>query len=257
MIVSHIKPAGWVDTDEVGLIQPSAVAGMDHVVTLEPEDIALLTGPAGPQGPQGVPGVGAGDPVPGPQGPQGLPGADGAAGAVGAQGPQGLPGADGAAGAVGAQGPQGLPGADGAAGAVGPQGPRGLPGADGAAGAVGPQGAAGVNAVGFVEIDAGLLVDGGPGSFYVNHAFGVVPSFVVFELECVVPELGYSVGDRVQPYGVWNGGAGAYGLSIFKDAVRLGATGFSGYGVFVWGRDGVGGNLASVGKWRVKYRVLV
>lgn len=84
MIVTHEKPAGWVDTEEAGLIQPSEVAGLVHVIELEPGDLL--------------------------QGPQGLPGADGA------QGPQGLKGDTGAAGADGAQGPQGLQGLQGAKG---------------------------------------------------------------------------------------------------------------------------------------------
>jgi microcystin-dependent protein len=112
VIVSHLKPESWVDTSEAGKIQPSEVAGLVHVVSLEAADIELLRGP---QGPQGLPGA---DGVQGPQGPQGLPGADGA---PGPQGPQGLPGAD---GVQGPQGPQGLPGADGA---PGPQGPQGNP----------------------------------------------------------------------------------------------------------------------------------
>lgn len=68
MIVTHEKPAGWVDTDEADKIQPSQVADLVHIVALESEDVDLLRGP------------------------QGLPGADGAAGL---QGPQGVPGADG------------------------------------------------------------------------------------------------------------------------------------------------------------------
>lgn len=100
MIIGHVLPGGWVDTGEAGKIQPSDVAGLEHTVTLEPEDIALLTGPAGPQGAQGPQGE---------QGPQGVPGADGADGA---------PGAAGAVGPAGPQGPQGAPGADGATGAA-------------------------------------------------------------------------------------------------------------------------------------------
>lgn len=116
MIVSHVKPQSWVDTGEEGKIQPSEVAGLVHVVSLEAADIELLRGP---QGTQGEPG-----PM-GPQGPQGLPGADGAPGQQGEpgpMGPQGLPGAD---GAPGPQGPQGLKGDTGATGPQGPQGPQG------------------------------------------------------------------------------------------------------------------------------------
>ena len=105
MIVTHEHPVGWVDTDEPGLVQPSKVSGLVHVVTLEEGDLL--------QGPQGVPGV---DGAPGPQG---LPGVDGA---PGPQGPQGVPGAD------GAQGPQGLPGADGAQGVKGDIGAAGANG---------------------------------------------------------------------------------------------------------------------------------
>ena len=102
MIVTHEMPAGWVDTGEAGKIQPSHVAGMVHVVTLEPGD--GLQGPPGPQGPAGPEGP------PGPQGIQGLPG---------------LPGDDGAPGADGAQGPQGPAGPQGPQGPAGPQGPQG------------------------------------------------------------------------------------------------------------------------------------
>jgi len=161
--VNHVLPAGWVDTSEVGKIQPSAVVGMAHYVELSQEDIAILTGPAGPAGPQGpqgvpgeagpagpqgVPGVGAGDTVPGPQGPQGVPGADGATGPAG---PQGVPGAD---GATGPAGPQGVPGADGATGPAGPQGAAGIQGLKGDTGATGPAGPSG----GGVEV-------GGVGAF--------------------------------------------------------------------------------------------
>lgn len=66
MIVTHVKPESWVDTNEVDVIQPSGVAGLVHVVELEAGD--LLQGPAGPAGPQGV------------QGLQGLKGDTGAAG---------------------------------------------------------------------------------------------------------------------------------------------------------------------------------
>lgn len=73
MIVSHELPAGWVDTGEADKIQPSAVAGLVHVVTLEPEDVELLRGPAGLQGPEGPAGP-AGD-----QGPAGQAGPAGPA----------------------------------------------------------------------------------------------------------------------------------------------------------------------------------
>lgn len=61
MIVTHVAPEGWVDTEEVGVIQPSHVAGMVHQVTLEDGDLI-----AGPQGPQGATGQ------QGPQGPRGV-----------------------------------------------------------------------------------------------------------------------------------------------------------------------------------------
>ena len=158
MIVSHVKPESWVDTSEAGKIQPSEVAGLVHVVSLEAEDIELLRGPQGepgPQGPQGEPGpqgpAGEGVGIPGPQGepgPQGPQGDTGADGAPGPQGPKGDPGAD---GAPGPQGPQGLPGADGA---PGPQGQQGEPGADGAPGPQGPQGPAGGGVAGMVAFFA-------------------------------------------------------------------------------------------------------
>ena len=99
MIVEHVLPVGWVDTGEAGKIQPSEVAGMAHTVSLDPEDIELLRGPAGPQGPQGLPGA---DGATGPQGPQGL---KGDTGATGPQGPQGVKGDT---GATGPQGPAGV-----------------------------------------------------------------------------------------------------------------------------------------------------
>ena len=98
MIVSHVKPESWVDTGEAGKIQPSEVAGLVHVVSLEAADIELLRGPEGPQGLKGDTGA------TGPQGPQGL---KGATGATGPQGPQGLKGDAGATGPQGPQGPQG------------------------------------------------------------------------------------------------------------------------------------------------------
>ena len=80
MIVTHVKPAGWVDTDEQDVIQPSAVAEIEHQVTLTAEDIELLRGPAGPAGLDGA------------DGENGAPGVAGEAGAVGPQGPAGAVG---------------------------------------------------------------------------------------------------------------------------------------------------------------------
>lgn len=63
MLITHVKPADWVDTNEAGKIQPSAVAGMAHRVSLETEDIEMLRGPrgeAGPMGPQGPAGPAGG-----------------------------------------------------------------------------------------------------------------------------------------------------------------------------------------------------
>ncbi|KXB31727.1 hypothetical protein AT959_05055 [Dechloromonas denitrificans] len=74
MIVTHIKPVGWVDTEEDGVIQPSEVAELVHLVTLEPEDIELLRGPAGPAGIDGEPGVAGAAGAVGPQGPVGAVG---------------------------------------------------------------------------------------------------------------------------------------------------------------------------------------
>lgn len=74
MIVSHVKPEGWVDTGEAGKIQPSEVAGLVHSVSLEAADIELLRGPQGPQGLKGDTGA------TGPQGPQGVQGAAGQSG---------------------------------------------------------------------------------------------------------------------------------------------------------------------------------
>lgn len=74
MLIQHELPPGWEDTDEPGKIQPSAVVGLAHVLTMEPGDIEAFRGPAGPQGPQGVPGEAG---PAGPQGPQGVPGVAG------------------------------------------------------------------------------------------------------------------------------------------------------------------------------------
>ena len=40
MLITHELPAGWADTGESGVIQPSEVAGMAHVAELEAADIA-------------------------------------------------------------------------------------------------------------------------------------------------------------------------------------------------------------------------
>ena len=133
MIISHVKPVGWVDTNEPGLIQPSEVAGLVHMVTLEVGDLV--------QGPQGLPGADGEPGAAGAQGPQGLPGADGAPGAAGAKGLQGLKGD------AGAQGAQGLKGDAGAAGAQGPQGLKGAAGAQGPQGLKGDTGAAGAKGI--------------------------------------------------------------------------------------------------------------
>lgn len=74
MIVAHELPAGWVDTGEAGKIQPSEVAGLVHVVTIEPGD--LLQGEPGPAGADGADGA---DGAPGPQGIQGPQGPAGVA----------------------------------------------------------------------------------------------------------------------------------------------------------------------------------
>jgi hypothetical protein len=90
MKVEHVKPGHWLDTEEPGLIQPSEVAGIEHVIVLEAGD--LIQGPQGEPGLQGLKGD-KGD-----QGAQGLPGEPGAAG------PQGLKGDKGDTGAQGAKG---------------------------------------------------------------------------------------------------------------------------------------------------------
>ena len=84
MRVTHEMPAGWVDTGEADKIQPSEVAGLVHVIEIEPGD--LLQGPEGPPGPAGD------DGAQGPQGPQGPQGAQGAQGPQGPAGPQGAQG---------------------------------------------------------------------------------------------------------------------------------------------------------------------
>lgn len=42
MKVRHVRPEGWVDTGEVGVIQPSDVAGLVHEVEFEPADLLPL-----------------------------------------------------------------------------------------------------------------------------------------------------------------------------------------------------------------------
>ena len=256
MIIGHVLPGDWVDTGEAGKIQPSDVAGLEHTVTLEPEDIALLTGPVGPQGaqgpqgeqgPQGVPGSGAGDPVPGPQGDPGPAGPQGPQGVPGADGADGAPGAAGAVGPAGPQGPQGVPGADGADGA---------PGAAGAVGPAGPQGAAGAaGALNDVVIDFGVVNTNGATAWFVNHGLGVVPRFVFAELVCVVANNGYLVGDVVGARGVWNGSGYQYDGGIFKSPTQVGVVGCPGYSFFMWSK--AAGAAFSVGPgWKLRYRII-
>ena len=76
MIVEHVAPIEWVDTVETGVIQPSHVAALPHLVTLEEQDLDALRGPAGPQGEAGATGQA------GPAGPQGETGPAGATGAL-------------------------------------------------------------------------------------------------------------------------------------------------------------------------------
>jgi hypothetical protein len=119
--VEHVKPADWVDTQEAGKIQPSAVAGLVHTVVLEPEDIESLRGPKGDTGDAGMAGA------------DGAPGQKGDKGDKGEAGPAGADGADGADGAVGPKGDAGEAGPKGDTGDIGPPGPAGgagaLPGA--------------------------------------------------------------------------------------------------------------------------------
>ncbi len=230
MIVTHEHPVGWVDTGEPGLVQPSEVSGLVHVVELEEGDLLQglqgVPGVDGAQGPQGLPGA---DGAQGPQGPQGLPGAGGAQGpqgvpgADGAQGPQGLPGADGAQGlqglpgAGGAQGPQGLPGAGGA------QGPQGLPGAGGAQGPQGLPGAGGAQGPQGVKGDTGLtgaagvsgVVPRAGGFFTLSGAYSVpVLANVEKKIEMAASWVagGLAVGGGFSPteYGLYLVNAGAY-----------------------------------------------
>lgn len=53
MNITHVKPDNWGDTDEEGVIQPSEVADLVHVVELSEEDIELLRGPKGDKGDAG------------------------------------------------------------------------------------------------------------------------------------------------------------------------------------------------------------
>lgn len=253
MIIGHVLPGDWVDTAEPGKIQPSDVAGLEHTVTLEPEDIALLTGPAGPQGaqgpqgeqgPQGLPGSGAGDPVPGPQGDPGP---------AGPQGPQGVPGADGADGATGAAGAVGPAGPQGLQGVPGADGADGAPGVDGADGADGAPGAAG--ALNDVVIDFGVVNISGATAWFVNHGLGVVPRFVFAELVCMVANNGYSVGDVVGARGIWNGTSNQYDGGIFRSSTKVGVVGYPGYSFFMWSKVVGPAFVVSTG-WKLRYRII-
>ena len=235
MIVSHVKPDGWVDTNEAGKIQPSEVAGLVHVVSLEAADIELL------RGPQGWPGA---DGAPGPQGPQGLPGADGA---PGPQGPQGLPGAD---GAPGSQGPQGEPGP------VGPQGPQGLKGDAGATGATGPQGPQGPVGVVFSTVAAPQVNTGGWQKIRAEHGLAGVPSFVNFEMVCASADYGYEVGDVVEPKEQWDGSSQfASAISVWKNGGMVGVCFAQGYFPLVRSRGDTSAGLPTNGKWAYRFRV--
>ena len=68
MIVAHQAPPDWQDSGESGKIEPSDIAELVHVVTLEPSDIEALKGDKGDKGDPGEPGA------------QGAPGAGGGAG---------------------------------------------------------------------------------------------------------------------------------------------------------------------------------
>ena len=256
MIIGHVLPDDWVDTGEAGKIQPSDVAGLAHTVTLEAEDIALLTGPAGPQGaqgpqgeqgPQGVPGSGAGDPVPGPQGDAGPAGPQGPQGVPGAGGADGAPGAAGAVGPAGPQGPQGVPGAGGADGA---------PGAAGAVGPAGPQGAQGVPGAAGVSWSltdqvAGLL---GVGVSYVaNHGLGVVPKVVIFEVVCLSADGGYAVGDVLE--GPTIAGPGTYPSYVWKNSEQVGYAMYQTSTVRGWSKA-TGDQFTMIpAKWGYRFRL--
>ena len=94
MIITHEKPANWVDTAEDDLIQPSEIAELVHVLTLEPGD--LLQGDKGDKGDTGL------------QGPQGVKGDTGATGPQGVKGDTGLTGPQGIKGDTGLAGAQGV-----------------------------------------------------------------------------------------------------------------------------------------------------
>lgn len=94
MIITHEKPANWVDTAEDDLIQPSEIAELVHVLTLEPGD--LLQGDKGDKGDAGL------------QGPQGIKGDTGATGPQGVKGDTGLTGPQGIKGDTGLAGAQGV-----------------------------------------------------------------------------------------------------------------------------------------------------
>lgn len=44
MIISHVRPESWIDTEEQGVIQPSEVAELPHSVALEASDVELFRG---------------------------------------------------------------------------------------------------------------------------------------------------------------------------------------------------------------------
>ena len=265
MIIEHVKPSGWVDTAEPGLIQPSEVAGLVHVVTLEPGDIALLTGPAGPQGPQGlqgVPGSGAGDPVPGPQGDTGPAGPQGLKGDTGDTGPAGPQGLKGDTGDTGPAGPLGLKGDTGDTGPAGPQGLKGDTGDTGPAGPLGlkgntgPAGPAGLNGVlnDFV-VDFGPVNVSGPAVWFVDHGLPQVPRFVVPELVCLVGNSGYSVGEVLEPGGLWTGTGQMYSGQIYKGPQKVGVVGYVGYTFVIWDKAGGAATMGGV-NWKLRYRII-
>ena len=229
MIITHEKPAHWVDTSEGDLIQPSEVAGLVHVLTLEPGD--LLQGDKGDKGDQG------------PQGDKGD---------KGDQGPQGVKGDTGAAGATGAQG---VKGNAGAAGATGAQGVKGNTGATGAQGVKGDTGAAGAGGLGYVYTAESALNSASGAVVSVGHGLGVRPADAVLELVCVSAENGYSVGDAVDCCRAWSGGTD-YSLVVWRNSEAVGFTLPDGFYVGLPSKStGVNTSL-SVAKWTYRFRLV-